>query len=57
MASDNTLHADILDNGLGTFDTAAGAGTLKVAIIKTGIIGNSSIKIFSASLKSSYLSS
>jgi hypothetical protein len=41
MASDNTLHADILDNGLGTFDTAADAGTLKVAIIKTGVISNS----------------
>jgi len=41
MASDNTLHADILDNGLGTFDTLATSGYLKVAIIASGVIGNS----------------
>lgn len=41
MASDNTLHADILDNGLGTFDTLATSGYLRVAIIASGVIGNS----------------
>lgn len=41
MASDNTLHADVLDFGLDRIKTRAASGVLQVWIIKENVITNS----------------
>lgn len=41
MASDQTIHSYVLDNGLGVFSTLASSNVLYIGLVKTGIIGTS----------------